>query len=214
MKFFLVRHAEFQSTARGYEEYEANAKAPLSSYGLIEASVLAKKLQRLGIDKIFYSPFQRTRQTAEIVHRQTGIPSVCMDELREHKIVSPEKTRAAWRKLRQAMEQDHALTAPDSESFNQAGQRLQEVISRLEGSLLNKVCLITHERLIQAWLSLIYPVKPLTRIDTASITLIELTQHGPILRSLNDRPLSFSLFCTRLKRRIYQSCRQKISVIK
>ncbi len=70
MKIYLVRHG--QSEGNKYNLTQTS-ETPLSKEGIKQSQKVAKRIKSLSIDFIYSSPFVRTKQTAEIISKETGI---------------------------------------------------------------------------------------------------------------------------------------------
>lgn len=64
--FYLVRHGE---TILNKERRRQGEKGGLSPNGVSEVEELSKRLLNMKIDKMFVSPFERTRETADIINK-------------------------------------------------------------------------------------------------------------------------------------------------
>lgn len=64
MKVYFVRHGE---SAHNAEKTYQPADSALSQKGIKQAEILANRFKSIPIDVIFSSPFERTKQTAEII---------------------------------------------------------------------------------------------------------------------------------------------------
>ena len=62
MRLYLIRH--------GDPDYEKDVLTPA---GILEAKALAKRLEKEGIDEIYYSPLGRARETMSYTAQLTGI---------------------------------------------------------------------------------------------------------------------------------------------
>ena len=201
MIFYLVRHAEFSAKSAGYEDYETNAMAPLSDFGRTEAKALGALLKSKGIDRIYYSPFVRARETAEIIHQATGAPAVELAELVEHKIIPDVKERQAYKVLRDAMRADHAHAPNGSESFADAALRMRGVLEELATSG-ERICIIAHALLLQATLTKLFSLDKVPNLSTASITTVAYEQGNFRLLRLNERPMSIPLIFAKIRRKV------------
>lgn len=82
-EIIFVRHGQSQANA---DLVLATPDSPLTELGRSQAQQTARKLKDMGIKHIVSSPFVRTRQTAEIIADELGIPRdqiTTMDELKE-----------------------------------------------------------------------------------------------------------------------------------
>ena len=78
-KIFLVRHASPDWNLK-HIPYDIHPGPPLSPKGEQEAEVLAEFLKTQGVVKLYYSPFERSTRTAQIISSLNRIP--CTEELR------------------------------------------------------------------------------------------------------------------------------------
>lgn len=69
--FYLVRHGE---TILNKEKKRQGEKGGLSPNGINEVEELSKRLLNMKIDKMFVSPFERTRETADIINKHIELP--------------------------------------------------------------------------------------------------------------------------------------------
>jgi broad specificity phosphatase PhoE len=83
---YLARHASPDGTLR-HIPYDIHPGPPLSAKGEKEAEALAEFLKAQGVVKLYYSPFERSARTAQIISAHSGIPSV------------EEKRLAEWREV-------------------------------------------------------------------------------------------------------------------
>lgn len=65
--YYLVRHGE---TIMNKEHKRQGEEGKLSENGVNEVEEVAKRIVNMKIDKMFVSPFERTRQTADIINSQ------------------------------------------------------------------------------------------------------------------------------------------------
>ena len=78
-KIMLIRHAS-PDWSRKDIPYDIPPGPPLSAKGEKEAELLAEFLRSQGVVKLYYSPFERTAKTAQIVASRNEIP--CIEEKR------------------------------------------------------------------------------------------------------------------------------------
>jgi len=83
--FWLVRHPEATHNSEGWisSGKRADKKSKLTEKGFKEANKLAKFFKTKKIDAIYASPYQRTKQVAEIISEVVGVPIIYDDQLVE-----------------------------------------------------------------------------------------------------------------------------------
>lgn len=76
--FFFVRHGESRANATGIRE---GISSPLTERGKMQAGEVAKRMQKLGIQRIITSGHLRAEETAHICAEHIGIPTVLQSTL-------------------------------------------------------------------------------------------------------------------------------------
>ena len=90
-KIYLVRHASPDWDNKDVP-YDVHPGPPLSSKGEAEAEALADFLKTQGVVRLYYSPFERSARTAQIIAARNHIPA------------TEEKRLAEWRELDEGRE--------------------------------------------------------------------------------------------------------------
>lgn len=72
--YFLMRHGEAESNAKGVSSVDITEPNPLTSRGKEQIAAQIESLKAKNIDLIIASPFERTKMTAEVVATSLGIP--------------------------------------------------------------------------------------------------------------------------------------------
>ena len=80
--FYVFRHGETELNAK-YIWQGTSSDPDLNARGKAQASDLGKKLEGLGIEKIYTSPFLRAQSTAELVNETLHIPIEIKNDLHE-----------------------------------------------------------------------------------------------------------------------------------
>lgn len=157
-KYFVMRHGGTEGNKKEIVSYKNEATDHLTEEGRSQAEISAQKLKDEKIDFIVASPFTRTRETAEIVRAELGLPesAVVFDErLRE---VNPgEFDGKNWTDYH-----NYIYTAtgrkwfetpiPGGESLKEVGKRIGECLYELENKYQGKnILLVTHGG--SAWLT-------------------------------------------------------------
>ena len=71
---YLVRHGETPLTPFRKFSGDGPLNPALTAKGLMEADLVAQEIAKIQPDALITSPLQRTRQTAEIISKATGLP--------------------------------------------------------------------------------------------------------------------------------------------
>ena len=180
-----MRHGRTEANARGV--LLGRMDVPLDEVGRVQASQLAAAVGP--IDRIISSPLQRARQTAasfdrpvEVDDRLIELDYGDFDGLAFGDL--PVDTWASWRA-------DIAFSPPGGESLQDLGVRVRALLEELAAEAQDEtVVLVTHVSPIKAavaW-ALDAPDEVTWRlfVAPASITRIEVTDRGSVLRSFNE----------------------------
>ncbi|NOK62708.1 MAG: histidine phosphatase family protein [Chloroflexi bacterium AL-W] len=122
-ELYLIRHAAPDRSIK--TPYNIHPGPPLTSDGRQEALQTAVWLQDRGIEHLFASPFERTRETADIIVDWLAMPFTYINTLREG--------------------------AP-GETMDQIRARMAGLFAQLDNGLLRRVVLISHGAPIRALL--------------------------------------------------------------
>src|SRR5262245_34781126 len=77
----LARHG--QSVSNAVRRFQGAQDAPLSELGPRQAEALRRGLRRRPLARLYTSPLERARTTADIVAAERGVPLTVVDDLRE-----------------------------------------------------------------------------------------------------------------------------------
>src|SRR3989338_8979586 len=72
-QYFLMRHGEAEANTKNVTQTKIEVANPLTKNGRKVAQASASSLKDKGIDLIIASPFERTKETAQIVARELGL---------------------------------------------------------------------------------------------------------------------------------------------
>lgn len=135
MLVYLVRHGLSHGNKYNITQTE---KTPLSPEGKEQARKVAKRLKELSIDFIYSSPFLRTKQTAEIISKEFGLPVEYWQDL--HEVLHPSEI---WNKSKEDPEVKQIQTLvrenyhkgdwkfSDEETLNELIKRASGILSHL-----------------------------------------------------------------------------------
>ena len=141
-EIYLVRHAEAV-----YEWRIPDAERPLSARGLHQANALVTQLERLGIEEIHSSPYERCVHTITPLAERLRLAPRLDHGLRERTFTRSqiEDWASVWRTA--WMDPDFAFH--DGESGRQAQQRIYDAVTRVvTTSSARKIAVSTHGNVI------------------------------------------------------------------
>ena len=156
---YLVRHGETPLTPFRKFSGDGPLNPALTAKGLLEADLVAQEIAKIQPDALITSPLQRTRQTAEIISKATGLP-ISVDA------IWTECSFGVWDgmsidEVREAFPEEYAhwlastsYAPPEGESYESAMARaLQGLLSLVDEYPGKKVCVVTHNGIIKTALA-------------------------------------------------------------
>ena len=153
-EYVAVRHGEAENNAKGILNLDPSVENPLTEKGRSQAVAAGQELKKEKFDLIFCSPFQRTRETAEIIAEEIGFPKdrIAADE-RLREIVAPlfdGKASSSYAAAATRLQKFEAIPG-GGENYSdiqiRAGKFLSDMERRYEGK---KILIVSHEATI--WL--------------------------------------------------------------
>jgi probable phosphoglycerate mutase len=156
---YLVRHGETPLTPFRKFSGDGPINPALTPKGLLEADLVAHEIAKIQPDVLISSPLQRTRQTADLVAKATGLPvnvdpiwiecsfgvwdGMSIDEVRE----AYPTEYAKWLS-------STSFAPPEGESYESAMARaVQGLLGLVDDYPGKKVCVITHNGIIKTALA-------------------------------------------------------------
>lgn len=148
--YFVMRHARSEGNEKELVSFKNGTNDHLTEEGKTQAQKSAEQLKEKKIDVIITSPFARTRETAEIIRMELGLPedAIVIDP-RIGEVNPGEFDGKSWHDFH-----DHVSTlglgwfaerVPGGESFQDVGKRVGESLYELESAYTNKnILIVTH----------------------------------------------------------------------
>ena len=179
MKILFIRHAETPINVQNLM-HKTGALIGLTDLGKEQARKLIKICQENNVEKIFASPEQRTKETAQIIGN--GI-----DKQIEFSPKIAERNWGGWEgwpwddidKLLQSMriEDRYTFVPPNGESWQQMESRLSEFLRYLTAKKYKSVAIVTHEGVLRGLMPILLNLpkgKSLDyHFDNGSVTAFE-----------------------------------------
>jgi broad specificity phosphatase PhoE len=184
MNLYFIRHGETEYNALNISQGE---DTELSSLGLAQAELLAKRFSNTPVDVIYSSPMKRARQTAEVVSKLLEKDITYSDYLKEQRapseFVGKRKDSLELveiEKLRDFNEKDFLWHYSDEENFNDFKERVRRFFDTLSETKQENVLIVSHGGPIRLLIFLMmeervdprafYRFADLFRVDNAGIT--------------------------------------------
>ena len=191
-EMMLVRHAETAGCHLPVDEFERGAR--LSRIGVDQARRLARRLEPLWVEQIYFAPEQATEETATILSDIMLRPAACIPELRNIGFgVRVENEGHGLCDGTSTAERFIANPRWDAlPGFENSRQFRLRVVLALESLLARhpgrRIVVITHESLINAYLSMVLdiPRDYFFHPDYTSVSIVRSHNGLYAVRVLND----------------------------
>ncbi|MFH1200886.1 MAG: histidine phosphatase family protein [bacterium] len=191
---YFVRHGETESNTQGIRQ---GAEGSLTQRGREQALATAKRFpkQKGSPQIIFASPFQRTKETAEIIAKELNLKIKYTDLLKERR--NPTEILGYWsgdREVRAITDfidkSYHAddLRVSDEENFVDLKKRAKKLLSFISRKWQKKIIMVTHSRFLKLVVSYMIYDDKLTasqynnlsyfnKIENAGMAICSYTHH-------------------------------------
>ncbi len=147
-KYFLLRHGESLSNVKEViSSWPEQGHFPLTSKGEKDIKKAAQELKDKDIDFIFSSDLLRTKQTAEIVSKETGIEVNYDKRLREYSVGELNgKPLDEWRKVFKEGDSKFEVAPPGGETYQDVKERVADLLYEKENKFSSKnILIISHQ---------------------------------------------------------------------
>lgn len=188
----LARHG--QSVSNAVRRFQGAQDVPLSELGRRQAAALSRGLRRRSLARVYASPLERARTTAEIVASEQGVALTVVDDLRELSLgdwegrtveeirALPGDPYACW------VRDPVAACPPGGEPLERVQERVVRAIADIAAAHPNgeDVLVVCHGGVISAYLAhcLGLSLSSIWRVSVANCSLSAVTP--PRVLSVND----------------------------
>lgn len=197
LKIFFLRHGEtFYSRTGGYC---GSLDPDLTPEGQRMAQAFAQAHTAHLWKGLYVSPMRRTLQTIAPLAQALGLDTIKADGLKELDYGAWEGKTIQQVKVEYPRDYQHWLTEPawnpptGGESGVQVANRAMEVIRVIQAvHTTGNILVVSHKATIRLMLCSLLGIdlgryRDRINILTASVSLVEFKEHGPLLERLNDR---------------------------
>lgn len=193
---FLIRHAESVANTQGIYQGQS-FDTSLSFLGMKQAEALAKRLKRLGINRVLTSPLKRAMETAQIIASKCRVALIIDQNLIEtnHGLWEGKKKKWVMKhypEIFNLWQQTPSKTVfPQGEPFLNVVKRVRIGFERAK-KLTGKTAIVTHDNVLRIILSevLSFPLDKIWAItlDQAALSVVTLGKKGKKFKliCLND----------------------------
>lgn len=196
---FLIRHGETPLTPLKKFSGDGPLNPQLTQVGLAQAELVAKAVAQLNPDIIISSPLNRTRQTADVVSRATGLPVIYDEAWIECSFgiwdgLSIDEVKEKYPADYHAWLCSTGFVPPQGESYDALTVRIDEALEKIVAMYPGqRVAVVSHNGAIKtaAKLAVGAPADSIFHIDISpcSITTISIWPSDGLraLRGLNEQ---------------------------
>jgi len=191
---YFVRHGESELNKKGIRQ---GPDGPLSLLGRAQADITAKKFpKRRGRPQVIISsPYERARETAEIIARELGMKVELCDLLVERRnpteIIGRSIDEAEVRKITVQMDKtfhEDNFRFSDEENFIDLKERARKLLKYIESRPEKRIIMVTHMNFLKVVIAYMLHGKELTAssyntlsffnpIDNAGLTIVKYVPH-------------------------------------
>ncbi len=161
LRLIFARHGESEANLL-HEFSNTGLKHGLTEKGRLQAEILAKRLRRMQVTRIYASPLLRAVQTAEIIAAELGLPFTIHEALREYDvgIYEGRSDAAAWARYNEVddawmLHGEAGQRMEGGESLNDIRARFEPFIRELAGQFgaqSESILLVSHGGLYRTML--------------------------------------------------------------
>tara|TARA_B100000508_G_scaffold132869_1_gene122226 strand:+ start:35 stop:3565 length:3531 start_codon:yes stop_codon:yes gene_type:complete len=146
--YYAIRHGESKSNAEKFLNGDQSVENPVTEKGIEQTKAAAKELPS-DIDVIFHSPFQRTRETAELLVEELGLSKDILVEderLRESGMGEVEgEAYGAKDTLFNSLHEEFTKEIKGVETLNQIRKRVGEFLYEIDKKYQGKkIAIVAH----------------------------------------------------------------------
>lgn len=152
MQIYLLRHG--QTTGDIEDRYGGNYDDHLTDLGKKEAVRLSEELSKVGIEKVFSSPLNRAKETAEILKKSLGIDIEIIENLRERNhygVLTGIIKSEAKEKFPEDVEKvkSYKTCATNGEEYLSFKERVENAFKEITKTDFSLVAVVTHGGVIR-----------------------------------------------------------------
>jgi broad specificity phosphatase PhoE len=195
VKFYLVRHGQTEMNLE--KTFRGRLDPPLNAAGHEEARAAAALLKPVPMSFVISSPLLRAVQTAEPVAKLQDLNLTIMRELIDvdfgkwQGMNEKQVGRRYGRLLSQWKKEPHKVTFPGGESLDNVRERLEDFLAFLKKTCAGRTGAVISHRVPCKVLACMLAEIPLRnfwniRLDTAGVSLFEISPERTIVRCLNE----------------------------
>ena len=186
---FLVRHC--QDLPSDDLDQECAARVPLTPFGVQQAHALGRFLRSQNVEAVYTSIFDRSKETAEIIHSHTGGYFAVDERLNEQVLARGRLDKVDAKEIKQRMLEDPYFIPDSGQSLLQSIELFSSSLDEKIGSSHQRICIVSHGFLMQAALHRRFVLAKAPELAEGSVSVIEFDGEQLKLVHHNLRPYTF-----------------------
>lgn len=152
--YYTIRHGESEFNTRGHLNAVLGTQNPLTDTGKAQVDASIATLKAANIDTIYYSPLQRTKETAERIAQALGIPAEqCVPDTRLQEVqfgVFEEKHIDEYHAFFNDVRERFSTAPEGAENWTEVKRRVGEFLYDIENTQHNKrILIVSHNGPLQ-----------------------------------------------------------------
>lgn len=150
MKIYLARHGQSNYNEVGLCNSNPRTDVYLTPVGIVQAGVLAKKLEFLNFDRIYVSQLKRTQQTAAVINQLHRAPIAIDGRLNDNRTGFEDQPSVDFYEAMKNATDKWNARFNDGESFVDVRNRAGRFLDDLQTQPVKTVLIVTSKIIVQA----------------------------------------------------------------
>lgn len=204
---YLVRHCH--DLALDNMDQEDAARVPLSSYGVEQAHYLARFMRSRGVTAVYSSIYERSKQTAEIIHAKTGGEFIVDERFNEQALSRAKLDQRTAKDIKRRMLEDPHHVPEGGQSLSQSIDLFLQALSDAAQSPHKNICIVSHAFLMEAALQRGLELPTAPKFAEGALAELKVREGNMQLMKSNFQPFLF----LRIRRKVETNIRAWLSRI-
>jgi broad specificity phosphatase PhoE len=182
--YYFVRHGRTLLNEQGIKQ---GADGALAEVGKAQARELGSQLLPTHIQHIYTSPYERARETAEIIrttlHKGVTVTSLLAERRNASEVIgksTEDKEVARIVSLTDLRFHDDDYRFSDEENFEELAKRARKCLRYLEAQPYTRTCIVTHHAILHMMLSAMLLGRQLTAVNYVKLSFFNPAANGGI----------------------------------
>jgi broad specificity phosphatase PhoE len=182
--FYFIRHGESILNSKGIRQ---GSEGSLSDKGIEQAHITGRRIQNQKFDIMLVSPYQRTKETSEIINQYVKAPMEFMDLVHERRnpseIVGKSGNDLEVRKIIDTIDKsfhNDNYRYSDEENFADMKERASKALEALSKRPEKKILVVTHGIFLKMMVSYMVHGDSLTASEYNALSFFNTSNNASI----------------------------------